>query len=232
MNSLYQDEIIALEDKNLQLRYLLGGLYPLGGNCNQFWTCDIKCRTLPVEDDEKFKVVQNFIQKHNISNSTFLSLTMSYLSGAFHSFMCDYGSLIPELDRVIMDYHFKHTNRRSFKENDLKEKELLELLGRDGNAPGTSLNAFLTQYSLTGVDFMILAKTRIHYKYAFGRGFEVSDLSKDLDSILRDNHLLQSYEWVQAYRESFEKRKVETQKGNEPKSLIKRITGRFIGQSI
>ena len=85
--SLYQDEIIKLDDNQLQLRYILGGLYPHGNlNCNKFWGCDVRCSTLPVPEDEKFRKVQNFITKHNISNSTFLKLARSYLFSTFKSY--------------------------------------------------------------------------------------------------------------------------------------------------
>ena len=90
MNSLHQDEIIKLEDKDLQLRYVLGGLYPHGGlNCDKYWGCDIRCSTSPVAKDENFEKVKNFITKHNISNSTFIRLARSYLFGTFNSYKGD-----------------------------------------------------------------------------------------------------------------------------------------------
>ena len=108
---LYQDEIIKLEDKDLQLRYILGGLYPHGGmNCSKYWGCDIKCSTKPVEDDDRFKKVKNFIIKHNISNATFLRLTRTYLSNSYMTYDLECGNLIRELDNAISGYNFAHTN--------------------------------------------------------------------------------------------------------------------------
>lgn len=227
MNSLHQDEIIKLENNDLQLQYILGGLYPHGGmNCN-YWGCDIRCSTQPVEDDEKLKKVKDFIKKHNISNSTFLRLARTYLSGSFNSYKGDFGNLIPELDRAILKYEFKHTNDNSFVENDLKERELIELIEIHGNVEGTTLNDFLKKYSLTQVDFMILAKTSINYKYKEGRWFERTDLPEELIEILRTYDLYQSYEFVEEYRKSLETTNSKALNEEQPKLLVKRLKSRF-----
>lgn len=213
--SLYQDEIIKLDDTTLQLQYMLGGLYPHGNyNCDKYWGCDIKCPTLPVPKDENLQKVMNFIKKHNISNATFIRLTRSYLHGTINPYLGDYGTFFNELDRTIMGYNFKKTDYESIPENDLKEKELLRLIVKEAYVEGTKLNKFLTKYSLTPIDFMILAKTSINYQFKIIRGFEITDLSNDLKEILKENDLYQSYEWVKTYRENLEKKKV--------KKLIKR----------
>lgn len=225
---LYQDEIRNLKDKNLQLRYILVGLYHHGElNCDSFWGCDIKCSTQPVENDERLEKVKSFIRKHNISNSTFLRLTRSYLFGALNSYRGDYGNLIPELERAIKDYYFVRNNQESFKENDLKEQELIELLEKEGNKKGTYLNRFLNKYLLTDIDFIILAKTSINYKYKAGRNFEVTDLPKDLTYILESNNLYQPKKWVKSYRDSLEKENgvINLEKS---KSLIKSIKDKII----
>ena len=108
----------------------------------KFLDCDSKCSTRPVLDDEKFKNVKEFISKHHISNETFIRLTRSYLFGTINPYKCEWGDLIPELDRVIMDYNFVHTNNDSFPENDLKEKELMDLIMREAHVEGTCLNHF------------------------------------------------------------------------------------------
>ena len=207
---LYQDDIIKLKDKDLQLRYILGGLYPHGGmNCNRYWGCDIKCSTLPVLDDINLEMVKMFIKKHNISNGTFLRLARTYLSGAFNPYDGDYGNLIYELDNVLMRYNFVHTDSDKIPDNDLKEKELLKLIAKQSNVEGTKLNKFLRKYSLTNVDFMILAKTSINYQFKIARGFETTDLSNDLYSILDDNGMYQSYAFVLEYRDNYKNSKVK-----------------------
>lgn len=112
--------------------------------------------------------------------------------------------MIPELDRAILDYKFHHAPNNKFRENDLKERELLELIERESEAKETRLNCLLTTYSLTPVDFMILAKTSLNYAYCVGRGFEIKDLPLDLKVLLKGNDLYQSREYIQAYRKSFE----------------------------
>lgn len=221
MNSLHQDEIIKLEDKDLQLRYVLGGIYPHGGlNCDKYWGCDIRCSTSPVSTDENYEKVKIFITKHNISNSTFIRLAGSYLFGTFNSYKGDWGTLIPELDRTIMGYNFTHTNYERIPENDLKEQELLELIEREATVEGTNLNNLLTKYSLTPIDFIILAKTSINYQFKIARGFVKTDLIKDLQEILKINNFYQSYEWLKMFRDNLQK---QTLTQDKPKSLIRRM---------
>lgn len=206
MQRLYQDEIRKLEDKKLQLAYILGGIKISDKSpcCACYWACDIRCACTSVEDDERLEKVRSFITKHGISNETFLRLTLTYLKGKFNSYKGDFGNLIPELDRAIVDYKFHHTTTSKFKENDLKEKELLNLIERQSELEGTQLYNLLTMYSLTPVDFMILAKTSLNYAYSTGRGFEFKDLPVDLKNLLREQDLYQSYEYVQTYRKRFE----------------------------
>ncbi len=208
MNNLTQTEIRELEDKDLQLMYMLGSLYTFypseGIECDRFWVCNVRCRRNPVENDERLEKIKSFIKKHNISNSTFLRLARTYLTGSINSYKGNYGSLIPELDLVLKDYNFTHTNYWSFKENDLKEKELIELIERERNLQGSNLNNFLKNYSLTMVDFIILAKTSINHAFRVVKGFERTDLSQDLNNLLESNNLYETYEFVQAYRESLE----------------------------
>lgn len=243
MKSLYQSEIIKLEDKDLQLRYILGGMVTSDKTCNcgTYWSCDIRCSTTPVEEDEKFKKVKDFINRHNISNETFLRLALTYLRGNFHSFKGDFGTLIPELDRALLDYEFNHYNGKTI-ENDLKEKELLELVDKVNGSNKTSVSAFLVKYSLTPIDFIILAKTSLNYQYSVGRGFEIKDLPSDLKLILKENNLNQSLQFVKQYQQEYaekEKNKnikevetievIEEEKNNEKgiKSLVKRFRNRF-----
>ena len=180
----------------------MGGLYPHGGmNCSIYWGCDIKCSTRSVEEDDRFFKVKNFIIKHNISNATFLRLARTYLSNSFMNYDLECSNLILELDAAIREYNFVHTNNK-IEDNDLKEKELLKLVLREADLEGSKLNLFLNRYSLTKVDFMILAKTSLNYQFKIARGFDKSDLFVDLYDILDKNNIYQSYECVKNYREN------------------------------
>lgn len=236
MSSLHQDEIKKLEDKELQLQYLLGGLNTSEKTAcqyNTFWGCDIRCSCTPIPNDERLTKIKNFIEKHNISNETFMRLVLSYLKGYIVKYNGEYGELILELDRVLMDYKFKHSEVGKVIENDLKEKELLELIEKYGQDEDSLLNKFLTKYSLTTTDFMVLAKTSINYNFAVVRGFDIKDLPIDLREILREFDIYQSWEYVKEYRkqtqEKIEQEKLEMERiassQNKPKklSLFKRF---------
>ena len=217
---LHQDEIRKLEDKKLQLQYILGGLNReeyKACQYNDFWGCDIRCSCPPVDDDERLFKIQKFIDNHNISNSTFLRLIKTYLTGGFNPYSGDFGLLIPELDRSILDYKFSSSSLNSFTNTDLKERELLDLIGVSiSSISKTPLKIFLEKYNLKEIDFLILAKTSLNYKYNVGRGFEKTDLPLDLTNILKSNNLYQSPEFVKKYREEYQRR---INKKNKP--LIK-----------
>lgn len=238
MSSLHQDEIKKLEDKDLQLQYLLGGLNSSEKTAcqyNTFWGCDIRCSCTPIPNDDRLIKIKKFIEKHNIGNETFMRLVLSYLKGYIVKYNGEYGELILELDRVLMDYKFKHSEVGKVIENDLKEKELLELIENYGQVDGSLLNNFLKKYSLTPTDFMVLAKTSINYNFAVIRGFEIKDLPIDLREILREFDIYQSWEYVKEYRkqteEKREQERIEAEKilkeQQKPKSLIKRIRNRW-----
>lgn len=225
LGSLSLDEIKKLKDKSLQLRYLLGALYPDGGmmECDKFLECDRHCSTRPVKIDNRLDNVKKFMLEHNMSNETFIKLAKSYLSGTINSYKGEWGNLIPELDRVIMDYGFLHTNYDSFSENDLREKELMDLIMNEAHVEGSYLNTFLKKYSLTTIDFMILAKTSINYKFKNIRYFDNDDLFCDLEDILIVNNLYLSYEYVNFYRVNLKRK----EKKENSKKLIRRIKNIF-----
>ena len=228
-DELYNDEIIKLKDKKLQLAYILGGIKTGDNNpyCRRFWCCDIRCPCTSVENDERLEKVRSFIERHNISNETFLRLALTYLRGYIYPYKGDLGNLISELDNAILDYNFRHSAK--FQENALKEKKLIKLVERESEVEGTQLNNLLTKYSLTPVDFMVLAKTSLNYSYCVGHGFEIKDLPVDLKNLLREKGLHQSYEDVQKYQKKFNERMLSQNTSNEKKSisLIKGIQSKF-----
>ena len=214
MKYLHQNEIRDLEDKDLQLLYLLGGLNSKEKtvcNANVFWGCDIRCSCSPVPDDERIIRVKEFIKKHNISNETFMRLTRTYLCGQFVKYKGEYGELILELDRVLMSYNFIHTPSDKIPAEDLKEKELIKLVEKYADVEGSKLNEFLNKYLLTKTDFIVLAKTSINYNYKILRGFKMSDLSLDLFNLLTEFDLYQSLDYVRE-QQKLAKEKLELEK--------------------
>lgn len=229
MEPLYNSEVLKLDDKKLQLRYLLGGLNSsekVACESNRFWSCDIRCSVTPVPHDDRLIKVQEFIENHNISNETFIKLVQSYLRGTIMSYQGEYGNLIMELDESITDYDFLHSEVDKI-DNDLGEKELLSLIEEAKFKDDSSLNIFLKKYSLTPIDFMVLAKTSLNYSYCIVHGMEDKDLALDLIELLNNYNLYLSYKDVLSYRDNLEKGIISDSQGNR-KSLVKRLRDKFI----
>lgn len=227
MESLHQDEIRKLEDKDLQLRYILGGLYPHGSqNCLTYWNC-IRCATLGVEDDERLQQVKEFIEKHNISNATFLILARTYQRGSFVDYKGSLGELISELATIFEVYQFPCVVDETPKISSLKEKELLELVAQGLDNEASRLGQFLRKYDLSVADFMVLAKTSINASFRKISSFtdENFDLRKELVDLLNEANMYVSMEELEAYRKSLTSKEVE----EEPKdgSLMRRIRDKF-----
>lgn len=187
MKSLYRHEIKKLEDQRLQLRYILGGFnrndrVTCGYDC--FWTCDIRCSCTPVEDDEKFQKVENFVLNHHISNSTFLKLLLTHKYGSFIPYEGGLCQLTYELDLAIEDYNFRMFWDKDYKLSDLNEDRLVQLVLQTAEIENSPLNIFLTKYNLLPIDFMILAKTSINSCFKISRIFEQQDLPIDLIQLL------------------------------------------------
>lgn len=222
MKSLYRTEIRNLEDKDLQLRYMLGGLNRNDGykacGYNTFFACDIKCSCMPVADDECLYNIKKFIEKHNISNETFMRLVRTHLKGWFYSFENDSGSLLPELEEAISNYNFERNNDEFFRQSRFKERELLKLVKKQIYDSESEINFILQKYSISVIDFMILAKTSLNYGYA-GGGFEQKDLSKDIVDLLQKHNLYESKEEVKKYQKRVE--------GIRPRVLVKKIKNLF-----
>lgn len=207
MDSLHRDEIKCLEDKDLQLQYLLGGLNTsekTSCDYNSFWDCDLRCSCNPIPNDERLEKIKDFKNKHNISNETLMRLVLSYLKGYLIKYNGEYGELILDLDKVLIGYNFNHSTIGKVVENDLKEKELLELFEKYGQVEGSSLNNFLKKYSLTKTDFMVLAKTSINYNFKIVRGLEIKDLPVDLINLLKEFGLYESHKYVEEYHKQIE----------------------------
>lgn len=216
METLHQDEIKRITDEELKFRYLLGGRLA----CSIFWGCDIRCSCKPVPDDEDFLKIKEFILKHNISYSTFMKLLLTDLRGQIVTYDGQYGELISELNSVISCYEFKRSDVGKIKENDFKEKELLEVIRKSVEIEDSELNKFLKLYNITTLDFMVLAKTSLNYQYYVIKSLGTKDLMADLVKIIRDNNLYESIECVKMYRDKFDERITNNNSTNN-KKLIK-----------
>jgi len=227
VKSLYQKEILELDDKDLQLRYLLGGLNSstnLSCDANRFWSCDVKCSCTPIPDDDRLLRIKEFVSSHNISNETFIVLLQGYLRGSIVSYKGNFGCLLRELESVVLDYGFNYSSVFSLEENDLGERELLELIRRDSVKSGSKLNVLLEKYSLAPIDFMVLAKTSLNYNFINIHGSEPKDLRADLISLLSEYNLYLDYEVVKNHNIKSEESFVSDKKG---KSLFKRFKDIF-----
>ena len=99
-------KIRNLEDKDLQLRYFLGGLKIIstGGYQCTYWTCNINCSCEPVLDDDNFKKIIDFRDKHNFENERVTKLIYNYLIGAVMKYKESYTPLFEELGKIIKPY--------------------------------------------------------------------------------------------------------------------------------
>lgn len=210
MKSMYNSEIPQIEDEKLKLQYVLGGLSSYGKEhtCSRYWSCDIKCRAMPVPDDENLAKVIQFMQKHNLDVIAFLEITYSYLRDGFYQYGTGYGPLLNELEDAIKNYTIRHLKRSMVDKNEviIRDYEILTLLSRDCNNKDSELSKFLLKYSLTAKDFIVLAKTRLNFGFFLCRGFESSEFYTDLNSIIRNNIPFEDYDTVRKIREDNSKK--------------------------
>ncbi len=155
-------EIIKINDKDLQLRYFLGGLnYIKDGEkqlCN-YWTCKINCSCLKVSDDENLLKVKNFIKKHNITNERFLILSYNYLINSIMKYNYEYSPLFLELENVLKPYNFTHTKFGKKPDNNFRQTELENIINE------SIVQKYCTKYKLDSSDFISLAKTSLNYNF-------------------------------------------------------------------
>ncbi len=196
-------EINELEDKDLQLRYYLGGLKLINDGkeqlCN-YWMCNINCSCSNVPDDEKFISVKNFINKHNITNERFTTLAYWYLIGAVMKYKEKYSPLFKELDKVIEPFHFTHTNYGEIPDSNFREKELEKI----ANTP--SVKSYCSKYQLDETDFIVLAKMSINYNFYRLQVAKNPDdvFSTQLYDIINHYKLYVPREIIEQYRKNYQ----------------------------
>lgn len=193
-----KSEINKLDDKDLQLRYYLGGLKLIndGENtlCN-YWTCDIDCSCTAVANDEKFVEVKKFINKHNLTNERFIRLSYCLLMNSVIKYKGKYSPFFTELENVIEPYNFTHTRSNNKQDNDFREKELENI----ANEP--IVRKYCSKYQLDTIDFIVLAKMSINYRfYNLQIAKNPNDtFSKELVEIINSHNLYVSRECIKEY---------------------------------
>jgi len=216
-----KSEINRLDDKDLQLRYYLGGLKMIsdGENhlCN-YWTCDINCSCSEVPNDERLIEVKNFIKKHNITNERFLKLSYWYLVGAVMKYKGSCSPLFLELENVLKPYNFTHTDYGEIPDNDFREKELETIVNE------SAVKVYCTKYGLDPTDFISLAKTSLNYRfYLLQVAKNPNDtFSNELYDIIDSYGLYISREQIREYREAYKSKQEDAQLVIETKAAQKR----------
>lgn len=217
-----KSDIKELQDKNLQLRYFLGGLQDMTNNehCH-YWNCDINCSCNIVPDDERLDAVKKFIKNHNINNERFLKLAYHFLFGAIMKYHGSYSQLFLELEEVLKPYQFTQSNKKEIPDNNLREKELEELV-HSSNEPDSIVGNFIKKYNLTAEDFIVLLKTFINHNI-FSLRFKPNDtFINEVIEITQKYELTVTRDFLEEYRKEYEAEKENAELIVETKSTQKR----------
>lgn len=216
-----KSEINSLDDKDLQLRYYLGGLKRIRDGENQscsYWACDINCSCSEVPDDERLIEVKNFIKKHNITNERFIKLSYWHLAGAVMKYKGSCSPLFLELENALKPYNFTHTNRVEIPDNDFREKELETVVNN------SAVKVYCAKYELDPTDFISLAKTSLNYQiYPLQVAKNPNDaFLNELYDIIDSYGLYISREQIQKYREAYKSKHEDAQLAIDTKAAQKR----------
>lgn len=195
-----KSEVEKLEDKNLQLRYFLGGLQTMNNNeyCH-YWLCDINCSCNIVPEDERLEAVKSFIKKHNITNERFLKLSYNFLNGAVMKYQGNYSQLFLELEEVLKPYQFTQSKRKQIPDNNFREEELEKLVScvYDDNS---IIGNFIKKYNLTVEDFIIISKIILNYNlYGLRLSNPDDTFITEIKDIINRYNLSVSKEYIQEY---------------------------------
>ncbi len=205
-----KSEINRLDDKDLQLRYYLGGLKLISDGENQlcnYWTCDINCSCSDVPNDERIIEVKNFINKHNITNERFIKLSYCLLIGAIMKYKGAYSPLFIELEKVLEPFQFIHARYGKIPDSDFREKELENIVS------DPDVKEYCSKYQLDTTDFIILAKTSINNNF---HRLEVAKNPNDvflseLHDIINNHGLYVPRKYIEEYRKEYQGHQETTQ---------------------
>ena len=213
-------EIKKLDDKDLQLRYYLGGLKLICDGENQlcdYWTCNINCSCSDVPDDERIVEVKKFINKHNITNERFIKLSYWFLVGSVMKYKGAYSPLFVELDKVIEPFQFTHTKNGEIPDSSFREKTLENI----ANEP--IVKEYCSKYQLDIEDFIVLAKMSLNYHfYKLQVAKNPNDtFSDELYNIIKSHNLYVPREYIKEYREKYKDNQETIQLWNDTKEAQK-----------
>ena len=200
-------KIKGLEDKDLQLRYFLGGLKVIY-QCT-YWACNINCSCDPVLDDENFKKILEFRDKHNFENERVAKLIYNYLIGAVMKYKESYTPLFEELGKIIKPYNFISKDSGKVEDIGYKEKDIIDKVYENN---GGKVWDFMYKYNITKEDFIVLAKM---YANDNIHGLCLSNPDDkfmiDLEKIVDDFNIGISKSELEAYRSAYAESKYNTE---------------------
>lgn len=160
----------------------------LGGykKCSNWVDCDIKCSVTPISDEE-IKPLLELKEKFNLTLRDIMTLYVSYWNGQFKPYKNDCGILIPSLEKEFLKFRKEKIYKNIYFWDDrVGERDFKKLILSDD----VKVCEFMKKYNLTELDFMILAKTKIHgfvFSMNIGRSDKfVPDLNETLISSLGD----------------------------------------------
>jgi len=218
-----KSEVEKLEDKNLQLRYFLGGLQTMNNNeyCH-YWLCDINCSCNIVPEDDRLEAVKSFIKKHNITNERFLKLSYNFLNGAVMKYHGNYSQLFLELEEVLKPYKFTQSKRKQIPDNNFREEELEKLVSSSYD-DNSIIGNFIKKYNLTVEDFIIISKIILNYNlYGLRLSNPDDTFITEIKDIINQYNLSVSKEYIQEYIKAKQNNSETTELIIETKSAQKR----------
>jgi len=218
-----KSEVEKLEDKNLQLRYFLGGLQTMNNNeyCH-YWLCDINCSCNIVPEDDRLEAVKSFIKKHNITNERFLKLSNNFLNGAVMKYHGNYSQLFLELEEVLKPYKFTQSKRKQIPDNNFREEELEKLVSSSYD-DNSIIGNFIKKYNLTVEDFIIISKIILNYNlYGLRLSNPDDTFITEIKDIINQYNLSVSKEYIQEYIKAKQNNSETTELIIETKSAQKR----------
>ena len=217
-----KSEIVKIDDKDLQLRYYLGGLrVTMNDSQCYYWSCDIDCSCSRI-DEIDLTDIKDFIKKHNISNERFLLLAYNFLNGNFVYYHNEPSELIIELSEILKPLSF---GKREKKEDNTIFDEKLEELISDAKNPHAfyvnDIRNFIKKYNLTDNDFITLAKTWISHRFwglhiDYDRSIET--FPSEIKSIINEHDLFIEKDKLDEFIEAQKRYNEDTQLILETKS--------------
>ncbi len=220
---MQKSEIVKLDNKDLQLRYYLGGLLSMSSSdtyCN-YWICSINCECSAVIDDEKLEAVKDFIKKHHFTNERFLKLAYNYLIGAIMRYQGEYSPLFQELAKVIEPYQFSQNKQGEIPDNDFGEEELEKIV-----YGSSTVSNFIRKYNLTIYDFITIAKTNLNYNFHRLRVSNPDDtFIAEIKDITDQYSLTVDKEYIEEYRKDYQNKKKTDKLAINARAIQKKYLG-------